>query len=324
VGVVLNVQDDHLGQHGAETLEDLARVKGLIARVARKAVVLNAQDPLVVALAETRQPGAELLYFSLDEADPVVARHLDAGGRAVYLRRNMIMLAHGDHRIPLIEVDRVPFTLAGRARFNVANAMASVAALWAGGWPTAQIAAGLRTFTSGVDQNPGRMNFFQIRDFQVIADYAHNPESYRLLLETARALPHRRIIGVIAAPGDRYDEKLREIGRICGAAVDHLIIREMAGDLRGRRTGETPALLADGAREAGLGEDRLQVIVDEPEAVETALAMAREGDLVVVGCADTPRLLAQLGRHAGGLAGGGSHGVSITLVDPGVVEDARP
>ena len=297
VGVVLNIHDDHLGQHGAETLEDLARVKRLVVETAAKACVLNAEDPLVVAMAEHKPEGCETVYFSLDPASPVIEKHLDAGGRAVYLRRNMIMLAEGDHRIPLLEVERIPFTLKGRARFNVQNSLAAVAALWVSGYAHAQIVAGLNTFTSSVDQNPGRLNLFRVRDFHVLLDYAHNAESYRLIIETAKQLNQKRLVGVITAPGDRYDEKLKEIGRICGQGFDHLIFRQMT-DLRGRPLGEAPELMRQGALETGIDPARVELILDEPAAIRHAIEMGREGDLIIIGCSDTADMIADVVKHA--------------------------
>jgi cyanophycin synthetase len=297
VGVVLNIHDDHLGQHGAETLRDLARVKSLVVKQAKKAVVLNAEDALVAEMVEDKQESAETIFFSMDPTNPVLEKHLDGGGRAVYLRRNMIMLAKGDHRIPLMEVERIPFTLKGRARHNVQNSLAAVGALWVSGYTQQQIVAGLNTFTSSVDQNPGRMNLFKVRDFHVMLDYAHNAESYKLIIETARQLNHKRLIGVVTAPGDRYDEKLREIGRICGEGFDHVIVRQMT-DLRGRPLGEAPRIIMEGVMASGIQEKQVELIMDEPEAINHAIAMGQEGDLIVIGCSDTAGMITQVIQHA--------------------------
>jgi cyanophycin synthetase len=313
VGVVLNIHDDHLGQHGAETLDDLANVKALVVRHARKAVVLNADDPIVAEMDRHAADGVEVLYFSMDPNSPVLNRHLDEGGRAVYLRRNMIMLAENDHRIPLIEVERIPFTYGGRARHNVANTLASVAALWAIGQPTQAITAGLETFTSSVDQNPGRLNLFQVRDFQVLLDYAHNADSYKAIIDTARRFPHHRLIGLVTAPGDRYDEKLHEIGRICGMGFDHVVIRDTL-NRRGRAVGEVPELLLSGAKAAGVDTGHLEVVLDTVEAVERALAIAGEGDIVVIGSADNHEMLPLLARHVDQLVPTKGPGITISLV----------
>jgi cyanophycin synthetase len=295
VAVVTNISDDHLGQHGAETLDDLARVKGLLVSVARKAVVLNAEDPRVAGMAGWRPAGSEVVYFSLDARLPLLEEHLEAGGRAVYLRsRNgaaMIMVAEGYHHVPLVEVARLPFTIGGLARHNVANALAAAGALLALGHPPAAIAQALQGFRSDAEQNPGRLNLLPVRDFHVLIDYAHNPASYQALAATARAMPHRRLIGVIASPGDRYDEKLREIGRICGEAFDVIIARDRSYDLRGRAPGEAAGLLLEGAASAGRRDLLAWAIPDTREAVDRALDLAEAGDLVVIGAADPAEIL---------------------------------
>jgi cyanophycin synthetase len=303
VGVVLNVSDDHLGQHGAETLQDLARVKALIARTASKAVVLNAEDPLTAAMAHQVRPGVEVIFFALDPNHPVLLAHLDAGGRAIYLRRQMIMLAEGDHRIPLVEVSRLPATLEGRARHNVANAMAAAAALLGLGHPPAQIVQGLSTFTSGAGQNPGRLNMFHVRGFQVMLDYAHNAAGLRALAAMAKALPHRRLILVAGTAGDRYDDKIREMGEILGVAFDEIVLRDKPGDLRGRRPGDVPELLRQGIARVRPDLAGVHVVLDEEEAVEFGLGLAGPDDLVVITGADVRERVAQLQRHAGVVGG---------------------
>jgi cyanophycin synthetase len=299
VGVVLNVTDDHLGQHGAETLEDLARVKAMLVRTARKAVVLNAENALTAAMAQDAPPGVEVIFFSLDPHHPVLKAHLAAGGRAVFLRHRMVMLAQGDHRIPLVEVGRLPATLDGRARHNVANAMAAMAALLGLGHPTTAIVTGLGSFASGPDQNPGRLNTFRVRDFQVVLDYAHNPAGMRAMAEMADALPHRRKIVVAGAPGDRYDEKLRECGRILGEHFDEIVLRDILIDLRGRDPGEVPRLMLEGIAQVRSDLSHVHLVLDEHDAVERALALAGPGDLVIITGVSVHDRVAQLQRHAG-------------------------
>ncbi len=295
VAVVTNIADDHLGQHGAETLEDLAHVKGLLVAAATRAVVLNAEDPRVMAMADRRRDGCELVIFAVDGAPASLAGHLAAGGRAVYCRKrpgcDMLMLAVGHHHEPLMEVAHLPVALGGRARHNVANALAAAGALWALGREPAQIAQALETFRTDAEQNPGRLNLIAIRDFHALVDYAHNPASYEALVATARAMEHRRLIGVIAAPGDRYDEKLREIGRIVGAAFDVVITRDRCYDLRGRARGEAAELLLEGVQALGRRDLLAWAVPDTYEAIDRALALAEAGDLVVIGAADPEEVL---------------------------------
>jgi cyanophycin synthetase len=162
-----------------------------------------------------------------------------------------------------------------------------------------------------VEQNPGRLNIFSVRNFTVMVDYAHNADGYRSIIETARQLPHSRLIGVVSAAGDRYSHKLQEIGRICGEGFDELFIREMT-DRRGRAPGETAGLIREGALESGLDRNRLHVVLDGAEAIDQAIALGQEGDLIVVGCADTHDIIDAVRRHATELHATQAPGISVT------------
>jgi len=286
VGVVLNVQSDHLGQEGVETLDDLADVKGLVVETARKAAVLNAQDPRCVAMAQRMRRGCELIYFSMDFAEPAFAQHLAEGGRGVYVHHGVLMLGQGDHRIPLIETARLPFTLGGRARHNVQNALAAFAALIAIELPRHRIASAMASFTSSAHQNPLRLNVFRSRGVMLLVDYAHNPEAYRAIIDTGRALTTQRLIGVVAAPGDRRDDDIVAMGRICAEGFDETVIFEM-DDLRGQPAGATADKLMRGAHAAQRASDGPppRVVRDVREAIRDALHVARPGDVIVLGCA---------------------------------------
>jgi cyanophycin synthetase len=282
VGVVLNVQSDHLGRDGVDTLDDLAEVKGLVAETARKAAVLNVQDERCVAMAERLRPGCEPIYFSMDAQHPVFVRHLADGGRGIYAHQDVIVLGHGDHRIPLVETARLPFTLGGRARHNVENAMAAFAALIALDMPRDRIVSAMAGFTSSAHQNPLRLNVFRTRGVTLLVDYAHNPAAYRAIADTGRRLTSQRLLGVVAGPGDRRDEDLLEMGRICGEGFDELVIYEM-DDRRGQAPGVTAGRLFEGARQAARVTPR--IVLDVREAIRDALRVAVPGDVVVLGCA---------------------------------------
>jgi len=283
VGVVLNVQSDHLGLDGIDTLDDLAEVKGLVAEVARKAVVLNAHDERCVAMAGRLRRGCEVLYFALDEQHPVLGAHLRRGGRGVYVHQGILMLGHGDHRIPLVETARLPFTLHGRARHNVENALAACAALLALGIARDRIVAALASFTSSANQNPLRLNVFRTRGVTLLVDYAHNATAYRAIIDTARQLTSRRLLGVVAAPGDRRDDDLVEIGRVCREGFDELVVYEM-DEMRGRPPGATAGKIHEGAAQV-VSRPSPRVVVDVREAIRTAFHAAHPGDVVVLGCA---------------------------------------
>jgi len=282
VGIVLNIAADHLGLDGVDTVEDLAQVKAVVATSASKAVVLNAEDPLCVAMGRRAKPDAEIVYFSMDPDNPVFLSHLEEGGRGVYLQDNAVVVADGNLHQELVRVESMPVAFGGRARFNIANSLAAAAALMASGFSNLQIATGLSTFVSNGRTNPLRTNMFDIRGVTVIVDYAHNPAAYRAMAEMARALLPGQLVGIVTAPGDRRDEDLRDVGRVCGAGFDELVVYESQS--RGRAVGEAVDLILEGASESAGISDTLHRVIEVGEAIRHGLSLCQPGDVLVFAC----------------------------------------
>jgi cyanophycin synthetase len=282
VAVVLNVSADHLGLDGVETVGDLAQVKAVIARQASRAVVLNAEDDHCVAMARQFEAGVEVLYFALDADNPVLLRHLERGGRGAYLQDNALVMANGLRHTALLDVRKMPASMKGCARYNIANALAAACALACTGFGDGEIAAGLLSFVSDSKHNPLRSNVFDVEGVTVIVDYAHNTAAYAALAETARTMTPGRLVGVVAAPGDRRDCDLVDIGRTCAAGFDELVVYETEN--RGRAAGETSALLMEGARRGRIAPDQVRCMLDVHEAIRAGLALCRKGDVLVFGC----------------------------------------
>ncbi|MCA0352809.1 MAG: cyanophycin synthetase [Chloroflexi bacterium] len=292
VGAILNISADHLGLRGIDTLEEMAKVKSLIIEVIKRDgwAVLNADDPLVAKLvARTR---AKPFYFSFDPANPLVREQVQVGGRAIVVEKgvngDMVTLYDKGRHIPLLWTHLIPATLEGRAKFNVANAMAAAALAYSLGISIENIRQGLRTFTTSFYQTPGRLNVFDEHPFRVILDYGHNPAAVSNLIDVVRQLPREgKAICVISVPGDRREVDAREIGRLLGAGVfDQIIIKEDTS-LRGRKEGEMPGYIREGLAEAGFAESNIHYTRHEREAIAMALDGAQRGDLVMV-FADEP------------------------------------
>jgi len=289
VGAVLNVQADHLGLRGVQTLDDLARVKALVVEVVSKngTSVLNADDPLVVGMRE--RAGGRIIFFSMhgDEGPAHLREHIAEGGVAVVAQRgvrgDMIAIYHDEQYIPLLWTHLIPATLEGKARVNVANALAATAIGYALHVPIETIRQALRTFTTSFYQTPGRLNVFDEHPFRVIMDYGHNPAALEHMADLVGKLrpSHRRVIGVLSGPGDRRDQDIIELGKLAGRMFDDLVIKE-DGSLRGRKQGEAPALLREGALSGGLDPQRIYMLGSELKAVDFALGLAQPNDLVVV------------------------------------------
>ena len=333
VAVVTNVAPDHLGMKGIDTLEQLADVKAVVVEAVPRDgfAVLNADDPLVRRMR--RRCSGGIVWFSLQPPGSKVRDFIDEqcrrGGRAFVLepteRGEMIVIQHGRRSMQLAWTHLLPATFGGTARFNVANAMAAAGAAFAAGAGLHEIRQGLRTFTTSYYLSPGRMNLLNVHNVDVFVDYCHNAPGMRVLGEFVEGYAKTKDgqadlgrvsrIGMIATAGDRRDDDMRELGAVAAKHFDVLVVREDER-LRGRPTGESAALVADGVRsqigQEGVRCRQVEVVLAEVEAVRHCMARANPGDLVVL-CVDKHADVvaeleqlthtAQAGAHSGAAPG---------------------
>jgi cyanophycin synthetase len=282
VGVVTNVQADHLGLQGIDTLDELAEVKATVVRITRSDgwAVLNGEDPRVWEMRHETK--ARWYVFSTDPAAPAVADALGHGGRAAVGEDGWLVLRRaGRRRLRLVRADEAPVTFAGLSRANVANALAAAAVADGLGIAPRQIRAGLRTFAAEPTANPGRLNLFE-RDGQlVLIDFAHNEAGLWGLVEVGRRLAGRgRLLLALGTAGDRTDEMLRGMGAVA-AAADELVICHKEHYLRGRSAAEMEVLFRAGAAAAGRSGE-VPAYPTEIEALRALVSRSRPGDVVTV------------------------------------------
>lgn len=280
VAVVTNIgAGDHLGMNYISTVEDLAVVKRVIVRsvLPDGVAVLNAADPSVAAMANAC-PGS-VTFFARDRHERVLANHLAQGKRGVFVEDGHIVAGKGKlrYRTPL---SAIPITRNGTILFQVENVMAATAAAWALGISWDVIRHGLSTFISDAQTAPGRFNIFNHRGATVIADYGHNPDAIRALVQAIEPIPANRRLVVISGAGDRRDCDIREQTEILGDAFDEVILYQ---DLcqRGRADGEVLALLQQGLANAKRTRQS-EEIRGEFLAIDTALDRLSEGDLCLI------------------------------------------
>jgi cyanophycin synthetase len=285
VACCINVTADHLGLRGIDTLEQLAEVKRVPIEIAMDAAVLNADDPLCLQMADYTD-AARLSYVTMNPAHPLVKKHIQAGGQAFVLEQgmngHMITIYDNDGHTPLLWTHLIPATIEGRAMHNVQNAMFAAALAYNLHIGLEDIRHGLRTFDSTFFQAPGRTNIYDEHPFRVILDYAHNPAAVKAmcnLVDRFDADGKRTV--VLAAPGDRRDEDIRDIASIASGHFDHYICR-CDDNRRGRGADEVATMLKNRLLETGVAADRIEVIPDEQEAVTRALEISAAGDLLLV------------------------------------------
>ncbi len=355
VAVVTNVTGDHLGLGGIDSIGQLANVKGVVVEAVPRSgtAVLNADDPHVARMG--RHCAGRVVYFSMqtdkgDDGFDRVDGHTGRGGAAFILQETdegeLVVLKLGSRTMPVLYTHLIPATFGGKARMNVANALAAAAAAWASGAHLHDIRQGLRTFSTSFFQAPGRLNLLELGGgVRAVIDYCHNVDGMRQLADFVdrmmldsvspgvgkdrrhhkgvlppeeRRSRRGRAIGVLGIPGDRRDDDQKMYGALAAGAFDEIIVREDK-NLRGREPGVSAGnVLAGVAAARARGTARTgaaEAILEEMAAVRAGLARAKSGDLVVMCVDDAVSVYREAMAASGTSARGGS-----AFADPGELE----
>lgn len=164
-------------------------------------------------------------------------------------------------------------------KFNVYNSLAAVAVGKKVGLTKQQIERGIYTLT----EVEGRMTRIREgQDYEVIVDYAHQPDALEKVFESVgKAAAGRKIIALHGGAGRRDPSTREPRGEILGKNSDIVIITE--DDSRDEDPEEIAAMFVEGAVKVGKVIDKdLFVELDRKKAIEKAIRMARRGDLVLI------------------------------------------
>jgi cyanophycin synthetase len=278
IGVITNIQEDHLGLNDIDTLEDVARVKSTVVKSVKKDgwAVLNAEDEYCVKVAG--ELDCKIAYFSLDENNPVIKKHCKAGGIAAIYENGFVTIKKGDWKIRVEKVTTIPLTLGGKAQFMIANVLAATLAGYLYGFKTEDMRLSLETFIPSAAQTPGRMNIFNFKEFKVMIDFAHNPSGYMAVESFLNQIESPYKVGIIAGVGDRRDQDITDCGAIAARMFDHIIIRQEK-HLRGRTEEEIINLILKGINSVDK-KISYEIIPKEVEAIKHAISTAQPGTFI--------------------------------------------
>lgn len=279
IGVITNIQEDHLGISDIHDLKDLSRVKSVVVESVKKDgwAVLNGEDENCLEIAKSLSCNVAL--FSLDENCPAIIEHCSEGGIAAIYENGFITIKKGDWKIRVERATHIPLTMNGKAKFMIANVLAATLSAYLYGFKTEGIKLSLATFIPSAAQTPGRMNIFEFSKFKVLIDFAHNPTSYRGIEDYLGSVDATRKIGIISGVGDRRDKDIKECAVIAARMFDHVIIRQEK-HLRGRTESEIINLILEGLKEGDASVTH-EVVSLEIEAIKHAISLAEEGTYIV-------------------------------------------
>ncbi|HYO21407.1 MAG TPA: cyanophycin synthetase [Flavisolibacter sp.] len=277
--IVTNVAEDHLGLGGIDTIEKLARVKSVVPETVHQNgyAILNADDDLVYAMRENIK--GKIALYSLHADNARIEEHCAAGGLAAVYENGYLLLRIGNHFIPIEEAANIPMTFGGKADFNIANSLAASLAAYTNKIKLGVIRNALRSFVPSQETTPGRLNIYELNEFTVVLDYAHNPHGVRALGKFVKSMEGNKV-GVITGVGDRRDEDIIAMGEEAARIFDEIIIRHDE-DMRGRTYEEVDRLLSIGIHKVDKNKP-ISYYGNECDAVEQVLNEGKRGSVIVV------------------------------------------
>ncbi len=270
LAVVTNITHEHLDYHG--TFEEYRQAKARLFRSlttsARKpgtpkVAVLNIDDPSFSYLRDI--PADEQVTYGLEREAQITASD-------ILLSSSGVSFTALTPRGPFpIDTDLV-------GRFNVYNCLAATAVALSQEIPLRYVQEGI----TAVSQVMGRMEKIDLgQPFQVVIDFAHTPNSLQSALEAARGMSEGRISVVFGCAGLRDRAKRPVMGEIAGRLADKIVIT--AEDPRTEKLGQIMVEIAEGCERAGRKEEiEYWRISDRGEAIQFAINMAEDGDLVLI------------------------------------------
>jgi UDP-N-acetylmuramoyl-L-alanyl-D-glutamate--2,6-diaminopimelate ligase len=271
VAVVTNITREHLDFH--RTFEEYREAKaGLFRSLAgsfrkagvSKVAVLNVDDASSFEYLRDI-PADEQLTYGINSRADVSAADIRAAASGA---RFTAITAQGEFPVET----HLP------GQFNVYNALASIAVSVSQGITVEAIRHGI----GAVQQVTGRMERVDLgQPFQVLIDFAHTPNSLRSALRAARAMTAGCVTVVFGCAGLRDREKRPVMGEIAGELADRTVIT--AEDPRTEDLSQIMEQIAAGCEKAGCSEGiDYWRIGDRSEAIQFAVDMAGEGDLLLV------------------------------------------
>ncbi len=263
IAVLTNITQDHLDFHktfeayvGAKTLL-FSRLENNRIKKGAKAVI-NTDDPSAAAIMAAT-------------GVPVVTYGLKAGNDVFPLKTNL--QAKGMKLLLSTPGGELDLSIATTGHFNVYNVMAAVSAAWAAGIAPETIQSGLNAFTAV----PGRFELVESgQPFTVIVDYAHTPDGLENVLTSARQIAQNKLIAVFGCGGDRDKTKRPLMGSIAARLSDHVFITS------DNPRSEVPENIIENIKTGVPDKENYTTIVDRRSAIESALAEAGAGDVVVI------------------------------------------
>ncbi|WP_296623254.1 cyanophycin synthetase [Marivirga sp.] len=280
ISVVTNIKEDHLGLNDIDTLEQMARVKSVVAQSTFDDgyAILNADDDLVYEMKNDLD--CNIALFSMHANNERIKKHCNDGGIAAFIENKYFTIQKGEWKTKITVVTQVPLTFSGKCEFMIKNILPALLVASISNFSMGTIASTLKSFLPSPTFTPGRMNLFRFKKFQLMVDYAHNTDGFIHMKKYLEQVSATQKTGIIAIPGDRRVEDMKNLGRYAAQMFDKIIIKNDK-DTRGRSKEEINEFITEGIREIN-DSASVVVISDEIESIKYAIDNAKAGEFITV------------------------------------------
>lgn len=288
--LITNVSDDHVHQTKTGEIKEVAEIKSkLIDQCKSSAIVILNGDNRYTRNIATKKRVNNLILFTTQKSNahklkslkPKLIYHLEE--KSIYkIRQNK------KRKCLIQDLSKIPLTLDMKLEFNLYNILAAICVLdnLRGITITPkELEVKLSEIKLDYSNIPGRFNIHKFRNFTVILDDAHNPLSYKEAFKTAKRLPHKRLVSVLKASSTRTPKFIIQLGKIAGKNSDFVYIKEsFAKDSKRRKSfrGKIAQLIKKGILQTNFSPSKIEIVLEEETAVETAIRNAKENDLILI------------------------------------------
>ena len=236
---------------GIETLDDMARLKRTVLAAAKRAIVLNADDPRSAGMARDF-PSLRKIFYSLGSEISPDRLYVRGQDTAIFARaiddREFIVLERDAERIPLVAVDELPSCMGGIVRHNIANAMAAAGLALGLGISLETIADGLRRYGNSIEQSYGRFSFVDGFPMRVLFDRAVEPPAFETVTAAIDKIPAAgRRICALTGVGNRPAWHWPEAATAVAGHFDFYVCYERPEYLRGKSSWRSRRGIGPGA-----------------------------------------------------------------------------
>ena len=256
--VFTNFSEDHISPNEHPTMEDYLQSKLKLFKMCKTGIT-NADD-LYGAKIPRLFPDNDITTFGIDNHAKVMAKDIT------------ITNSYVDFKVKIVDKnERIRTGIPGR--FSVYNSLAAICVAQKFGVTAEQVKEALLEV-----RVPGRSEMVDNKlEIPIMIDYAHSPESLQNILQAVKSYTRGRVISVFGCGGDRDSGKRPIMGEISGRIADYTIIT--SDNPRTENPETIVKQIEEGIKKT---KGKYEVVVDRTEAIEKAIKMANEKDIIIL------------------------------------------